>query len=126
MFYFFKNKRDTLLTFVPVAGAFSFTFLVFWISGVKVNLFVLAFLPLLTGLGVDYGLFQVIKHRGGQNSLYPQTALVAAALSTWVGFGVLALAQHPVLFIMGLSACLGIAGAGLSALFLLPPLLEEE
>ena len=126
VFYFFKNKRDTLLTFVPVAGAFSFTFLVFWISGVKVNLFVLAFLPLLTGLGVDYGLFQVIKHRGGQNSLYPQTALVAAALSTWVGFGVLALAQHPVLFIMGLSACLGIAGAGLSALFLLPPLLEDE
>lgn len=126
VFYFFRNKRDTLLTFVPVAGAFSFTFLVFWLTGIQVNLFVLAFLPLLTGLGVDYGLFQIIKRRAGQPALYPQTALVAAALSTWVGFGVLALAQHPVLFIMGLSACLGIAGAALSALFLLPPLLEDE
>lgn len=127
IFYFFKNLRDTLLTFIPVAGAFSFTFLVFWAAGIQVNLFILAFLPLLTGLGVDYGLFQVIKHRAGQNSaLYPQNALVAASLSTFIGFGVLALAQHNVLFIIGLSACLGIAGAALSALFLLPPLLEAE
>ena len=125
--YFFKNLRDTLLTFIPVAGAFSFTFLVFWLAGIQVNLFILAFLPLLTGLGVDYGLFQVIKHRAGHNSvLYPQNALVAASLSTFIGFGVLALAEHNVLFIIGLSACLGIAGAALSALFLLPPLLEAE
>lgn len=126
IFWFFKNKRDTLLTFVPVAGAFSFTFLVFWLAGVKVNLFILAFLPLLTGLGVDYGLFELIKHRAGKSTLYPQTALAAAALSTFIGFGVLALAQHAVLFIIGLSACVGIAGAALSALFLLPPLLEDE
>ena len=110
-----------------MAGAFSFTFLVFWLAGIQVNLFILAFLPLLTGLGVDYGLFQVIKHRAGHNSvLYPQNALVAASLSTFIGFGVLALAEHNVLFIIGLSACLGIAGAALSALFLLPPLLEAE
>lgn len=126
IFWFFRNKRDTLLTFVPVAGAFSFTFLVFWLAGVKVNLFILAFLPLLMGLGVDYGLFEVIKHRAGKSTLYPQAALTAAALSTFIGFGVLALADHAVLFIMGLSACLGIAGAALSALFLLPPLLEDE
>ena len=98
----------------------------FWLAGVKVNLFILAFLPLLTGLGVDYGLFEVIKHRAGKSTLYPQAALTAAALSTFIGFGVLALADHAVLFIMGLSACLGIAGAALSALFLLPPLLEDE
>ncbi len=127
VYWFFKDWRRTLLAFVPVAGAFSLTFLVFWLCGIRVNLFVLVFLPLLTGLGVDYGLFQLVKTRAGaDSSFYPSRALAAAALSTLAGFGTLALADHAVLFIIGLSCCLGIGGAALSALFLLPPLLEDK
>lgn len=127
VFAVFRNARETLLCFVPVVLAGGFTFGCFWAFGVKVNLFVLVFLPLLTGLGIDYGIFQVMKFRsaGQARTLYPPAALWAAALSTLAGFGVLSFAKHGVLFIMGLSSFLGICGAILAAQFILPAFLED-
>lgn len=128
VFAVFKNIKETALCFVPVVLAGCFTFGCFWLFDVQVNLFVLVFLPLLMGLGIDYGIFQVMKYRaGGQERLiYPPAALWTAALSTLAGFGVLALAKHGVLFIMGLSSFLGICGALLAAQFILPALLEDS
>ena len=122
-----KNLRETLFCFIPVILAGCFTFGCFWAFGVKVNLFVLVFLPLLTGLGIDYGIFQVMKFRSGgrAHAVYPPAALWTAGLSTLAGFGVLALAKHGVLFIMGLSSFLGICGAMLAAQFILPAFLED-
>ncbi|MGN1057942.1 MAG: hypothetical protein ACI4Q7_01120, partial [Candidatus Avelusimicrobium sp.] len=128
VFLVLKNLRETLLCFIPVVLAGGFTFGCFWAFGVKVNLFVLVFLPLLTGLGIDYGIFQVMKFRsaGEERVIYPPAALWTAALSTLAGFGVLAFARHGVLFIMGLSSFLGICGAILAAQFVLPALLENK
>lgn len=128
VFFVFKNARETFLCFVPVVLAGCFTFGCFWAFGIKVNLFVLVFLPLLTGLGIDYGIFQVMKSRAGneERMIYPPAALWTAALSTLAGFGVLALAKHGVLFIMGISSFLGICGAILAAQFILPAFLEEN
>lgn len=128
VFLVLKNLRETLFCFVPVVLAGCFTFGCFWAFGVKVNLFVLVFLPLLTGLGIDYGIFQVMKFRSGgrEHTVYPPTALWTAGLSTLAGFGVLALAKHGVLFIMGLSSFLGICGAMLAAQFILPAFLENK
>lgn len=124
----FRNARETLLCFIPVVLAGGFTFGCFWAFSVKVNLFVLVFLPLLTGLGIDYGIFQVMKFRSakGDRIIYPPAALWTAAFSTLAGFGVLAFAKHGVLFIMGLSSFLGICGAILAAQFVLPALLENK
>lgn len=124
----FRNVRETLLCFIPVILAGGFTFGCFWAFGVKVNLFVLVFLPLLTGLGIDYGIFQVMKFRAAKEEriIYPPAALWTAALSTLAGFGVLAFARHGVLFIMGLSSFLGIGGAILAAQFILPAFLENK
>lgn len=123
-----KNVRETLLCFVPVVLAGCFTFGCFWAFHIKVNLFVLVFLPLLMGLGIDYGIFQVMKFRSGaaERQVYPPAALWTAGLSTLAGFGVLALAKHGVLFIMGLSSFLGICGAVLAAQFVLPAFLEDK
>lgn len=128
VFLVLKNLRETLFCFIPVILAGCFTFGCFWAFGVKVNLFVLVFLPLLTGLGIDYGIFQVMKFRSGgrEHAIYPPAALWTAGLSTLAGFGVLALANHGVLFIMGLSSFLGICGAMLSAQFILPAFLEDK
>lgn len=128
VFAVFKKLRETLFCFIPVVLAGGFTFGCFWAFGVKVNLFVLVFLPLLTGLGIDYGIFQVMKFRSGgrEHAVYPPTALWTAGLSTLAGFGVLALAKHGVLFIMGLSSFLGICGAILAAQFVLPAFLEDK
>lgn len=127
VFLVLKNLRETLFCFVPVVLAGCFTFGCFWAFGVKVNLFVLVFLPLLTGLGIDYGIFQVMKFRSGgrEHVIYPPAALWTSGLSTLAGFGVLALAKHGVLFIMGLSSFLGICGAMLAAQFILPAFLED-
>ena len=123
----FKNWKYSLLTFVPVLAGACMIFGGFAIWRIQVNLFVLIFLPLLMGLGIDYGIFQVMKYtHPEQEKLYPNRALLAAGLSTLVGFGVLAVAMHPVLKMMGVSALFGITGAALGALFLLPPFLEER
>lgn len=124
----FKSWKLAGMCFVPVVLAGCFTFGCFGALGIKVNLFVLVFLPLLMGLGIDYGIFQVMKFRPGAESetVYPPAALLTAALSTLAGFGVLAFARHGVLFIMGLSSFLGICGALLAAWFVLPAFLEDE
>ncbi|MBQ9971533.1 MAG: hypothetical protein IJP25_05380 [Elusimicrobiaceae bacterium] len=122
----FKNTKEVLGSFVPVVLAGCFTFGCFALFKVEVNLFVLVFLPLLMGLGIDYGIFQVMKFGSNHQHLYPPVALLTAALSTLAGFGVLACAEHSVLKIMGLSSFLGISGAMLASLFVLPALLEKK
>ena len=122
----FKKLKTALLTFIPVVLAAGFTFGCFWLLQVQVNLFILVFLPLLMGLGIDYGIFQVMKTQAGKPTAYPPSALLAAGLSTLAGFGVLIGANHGVLFIMGLSSFLGVGGAMLASLFILPAFLEQK
>ena len=121
----FRNYKETLLCFIPVLLGSCFLFGCLALFHVKVNLFGLIFLPLLIGLGLDYAIFQLIKHRSKQEELtqlYPTRALLAAGLSTLAGFGVLILAKHSVLFMMGICALLGIGGTVLVSLFILPAL----
>lgn len=124
----FKRFKAVLFSFIPVLLGSCILFGCLSLFKVQVNLFGLIFLPLLVGLGIDYAIFQLMKQRAGQENLaelYPPQALLAAALSTLAGFGVLVLAHHAVLFIMGLCALLGIGGAVLAALFILPSLWEH-
>lgn len=123
----FRKFKDTLVCFVPVVCGACVTFGCFALFGVRVNLFVLVFLPLLMGLGIDYGIFQVIKYkRGADRALYPPRALMAAGLSTLAGFGVLIAARHEVLFMMGFSSFVGISAAVCVSLFILPAFLERK
>ncbi len=121
----FKNVREVLLCFVPVVLGGCVLFGCLALFKLHVNLFGLIFLPLLIGLGIDYAIFQLLKYRGGSAQI-PTRALVAAGLSTLAGFGVLVLAKHAVLFMMGVCALLGIGGAVLAAVFVLPAFLEKH
>ena len=121
----FKSIKKALFAFIPVVLAVCFTFGCFALFKVEVNLFALVFLPLLMGLGIDYGIFQLEKAETAVNQLYPPVALVVAGLSTLAGFGVLIVAHHPVLHIMGISSCLGIGSAMLASLLILPSILEH-
>ena len=123
----FRRLKEALLCFIPVVLGGCVLFGVLALSGVQVNLFGLIFLPLLVGLGIDYAIFQLMKYRAGEeaSAVYPVQALLAAGLSTLVGFGVLALAQHTVLFMMGLCALIGIGGAVAAAVWVLPAFLKR-
>lgn len=121
-----KRFTHAALAFVPVLCAFAAVFGVLGAFGVPVNFFVFIFLPLLTGIGVDYGIFQLVRHRARGTdyaAAYPARALWAAGLSTLAGFGVLVFARHAVLFIIGASSFLGIAGALFGSFVILPALL---
>lgn len=124
----FRRIKDVLLCFVPIVLGGCFLFGMLALSRVRVNLFGLIFMPLLIGLGIDYAIFQLMKRRSADinmQGLYPAGALAAAGVSTLIGFGVLVLADHSVLFIMGLCALIGIGGTVLAALFILPAFFEK-
>lgn len=124
----FRRLPETLLCFVPVVLGACALVGVLALVRLPVNLFGLIFLPLLVGLGIDYAIFQLMKLRAGKSGLaplYPPQALLAAGLSTLAGFGVLILAKHAVLFMMGFCALVGIGAAVLIAMFVLPPLWER-
>ncbi|MBR3631907.1 MAG: hypothetical protein IKN49_02430 [Elusimicrobiaceae bacterium] len=125
----FKNFKETLLCFVPVVLGGCILFGCLAVFDVQVNLFGLIFLPLLIGLGIDYAIFQLMKFHSQETPphlLYPTKALLAAGLSTLAGFGVLVLAKHAVLCMMGLCALLGIGGAIGVALWILPAFKEQK
>lgn len=124
----FKSFKQALFCFIPVLLGGCLLFGLLALCNIQVNLFGLIFLPLLVGLGIDYAIFQMMKFQSSKNSvntLYPTRALLAAGLSTLIGFGVLILAKHTVLFMMGLCSLLGIGGAILSAVWILPALWEH-
>ena len=124
----FKNFKETLLCFVPVILGGCVLFGCLAAGKIQVNLFGLIFLPLLVGLGIDYAIFQLMKYRLQSHTattVYPTQALLAAGLSTLAGFGVLVLAKHAVLFMMGLCALLGIGGAIGAAVWILPAFRER-
>lgn len=124
----FKSIKKALLAFIPVSLAAAFTFVCFWLFRIEVNLFVLVFLPLLIGLGIDYAIFQLIRAEADPvvRAAQAPAALWTAALSTLAGFGVLIFARHQVLFMMGFASFLGVGGAMLAAQFILPSFLEEK
>lgn len=123
----FGSFKKALWAFIPVGLAAAATFAGFWLLRIEVNLFALVFLPLLMGLGIDYGIFQLVRAEvaSTEKEAYPSAALWTAALSTLAGFGVLIFAQHGVLFIMGISSFLGVGSAMLAAQFILPAFLEQ-
>ena len=76
-------------------------------------------MPLLIGLGIDYGVFMIFKFKG-RSELHPTRAVIIAALSTLIGFGSLMAGQHKVLFGIGFMVFIGIASSILAAIFIVP------
>ena len=125
LFLIFRSLRLALLAILPsVLGLCGF--LIFAaVFRVDINLMGLYAMPLLIGLGADYGIFMVYQKRTGK-SLHPTKALIVAALSTMIGFGSLMAASHPVLFLIGFMIFTGISVAALSRIFILAPLLNSR
>ena len=106
-----------LLTFLLMAG------LMGW-SGVKLNYFNVAFVPVLFGVAVDGGVHIVTRHRDGASagSVVAETgrAITGALLTTAFGFGALLLAEHPGLRSVGELMLLGLVANFVACLVALP------
>jgi predicted exporter len=116
-----RDWRRALLCFLPCWCGMAAFFVVLAVSGAECNLSGFFVFPMLLGLGVNYGVFMVRqRERGGT---HPTRAVLATALTTLAGFGALLLAEHKVLFIMGLGAFTGVLTAMIVSVLILPPLL---
>lgn len=89
------------------------------VLGIPLNVFSMVAAVLIIGLGVDYGVFMVMR-RGMEEGLGTKKAVLVSGLTTLAAFGALALASHPALHTIGVAVLLGIGAAVPSALLVIP------
>jgi predicted exporter len=117
--FFFRNIRMVAAALAPVVSALAVMALFTVLSGGQFNMMHLLMGIMVTGLSIDYGIFMVCAVRDGHTASTVR-AVVLCALSTISGFGILALAQHPVIKSLGETVLAGI-GASLPAALLVTP-----
>ncbi|ABA89893.1 exporter, putative [Syntrophotalea carbinolica DSM 2380] len=118
---FFRRMEFTLLAMVPLLSGIVAVLVLMRLSGGSFNLFNVVALPLVIGLGADYGIFMVCKLRSGAD-LGTSRAVLVSGLTTVAGFGALVLARHPGLHTLGCTVLVGVGMAIPVALLLLPAL----
>ncbi len=120
-----RRPAQILLALLPVVtGLVVMLGTMGWL-GMEFNLFNIVATILVIGLGVDYGIFMVCRGEPGEDRATRQAVLVAG-LTTLVGFGALAFAEHPALYSIGTTVLLGIGGAVPTALLVVPALQRER
>lgn len=110
-----RNARRWLAAAVPPLSGLAAVIGWLGLSATPLNIFHVAAFPLVIGMGVGFGIFQI----SGGRILMPlatDKAMLATGLSTLGGFGALALAKHPALHSMGLTVLVGVGVALAAAL----------
>ncbi len=108
-----------IITFIPILLSWLWILGLMGLFGLKFNIVNIIICTFIFGLGIDYSIFvmrgltQDFKF-GLQNLLSYKKSIILSAVTTLVGIGVLAFAQHPALQSIALLAIIGI----LSVIFL--------
>jgi len=127
-----RSVADTLLVLIPLSLAGLLTVGGAVLFNLPFNFANVIALPLILGVGVDYGVYIVQRGRAAANSdinlLQTGTAraVLFGALITVANFGNLALSSHPGTRSMGLLLTVGLSMTVLCALVLLPSLLAKR
>lgn len=132
LFLDFRKLRETALSLGPlVIGIVWMLGTMGWL-GLPMNFMNIFVSTMIIGIGVDYGIHMVHRHRefAGETRARRQGGLVEtgkaitlAALSTIVGFGSLAQSHYPGLSSMGKVAILGALSTSIVAITVLPAFL---
>ena len=112
-------------TLLPLAFGLLWTFGAMGWLGLKIDLMNSVFVIFIIGVGEDYSVFLVTSKldewRGQpQRTASTSASVLISASTTIFGFGVLVLANHPVLFSMGTTVLLGMGFAFIATLILTP------
>jgi predicted exporter len=111
LFLSLRSPRRVLDVAAPLGAAALATCGVLALSGVQLSIFHLVGLVLVVAVGSNYSLFFDRAAPAGQERERTVVSLVFAALTTVIGFGLLALSQVPVLSAIGSTVGLGAAMA---------------
>jgi len=125
-----RSLREALIVMSPLVLGMLWMGGLMWVLGMKLNLFNMVVLPSIIGIGVDTGVH--IRHRyreEGPGSLHfvlrrTGPAVAMATITTIVGYTGLIMASHPGLQSIGELAVVGLSATLVSALLVLPALLE--
>lgn len=119
----FRNLRRATLALFPAIFGVVTTFGLLGLLQIPLNIFHIVALPLVIGLGADYGIFMVFQEI---KEPAPSTikAVKISGMTTLAGFGVLVFARHPSLHSLGATVATGVSAALICAVFILPHLLR--
>jgi hypothetical protein len=126
----FRRVRAVLLGLAPLAVGVTLTLGVMGACGVPLNPANMIALPLVVGVGVDYGVHVLHDYRaraaGRAFALRPAVGrgVLIKALTTVLGFGTLVIARHRGMASLGLTLTLGVTFCMIAALVWLPALLR--
>jgi hypothetical protein len=126
----FRSLRETLLVLTPLIIGVLWMIGSMYLFDMKFNFFNIVVLPSIIGLGEDHGVH--IYHRykeEGPGSLsyvlrHTGVAILMCALTTLVGYSGLITANHPGLNSIGKLAAIGVASTFLTAVVVLPAILQ--
>lgn len=125
----FRSLRTALLAMTPLAlGCISMLGVMGW-TGLAFNPANTIALPLILGVGVNYGVYMMHDYRQSTERRYflcrrLARAIGLSALTTIVGFASLLCAKHWGMISIGLVLSIGVSACLVNVLFLLPPLLN--
>ncbi len=123
----FKSLQYALLAMLPLGVGVLQTFGLLGLLDVALNPANLIALPLILGIGVDYGvhILHEFREQQGPYRMSPATAVAVLvdALTTLVGFGSLMIASHQGLQSLGRVLTLGVTCCLFTSLVMLPAML---
>lgn len=122
----FRKLAAVIAVLAPVLSALSAMAIFCFFTGRLLNMMHLIMGIMVIGLSVDYGIFTVCSRLDGANEEIKTStkAVNICAVSSLVGFGVLAFAEHPALNALGVTVLVGIGLAWPTAVFVSPRLLS--
>lgn len=125
-----RRPGDFIMAALPFVAGMSWTLALFVVTGMGLNLASQLALPVLIGIGVDFGVHTIHRWRepGGEDLGHVVSTMGAslwlAGLTMLIGFGMLLLAQYRGLVYFGLVLFIGIFLSIVGAMFGLPALIK--
>jgi predicted exporter/SAM-dependent methyltransferase len=130
VFLFFLDWRLSLAVLAPIVFALCATLGTLKIMGHPLDIPSIMLWIVIMGMGIDYAIYYVCTYQRYPDERHPamdtiKVAVFLAAATTFIGFGVLALARHSLLRSIGLVSLLGIGYSLIGAYFILPFLMKQ-
>jgi predicted RND superfamily exporter protein len=128
VFWQVRSIGQTLITISPLALAFWWTFGILGAFDLKLSLFNVPILPAILGIGVDNGVYltaAIRREDSTQTGLHRSVdetgrAILAATMTTAVGFGAFLVADSGGLRTIGQLAVIGISATAVASLLAVP------
>lgn len=130
VFLFFLDWRLSLSVLTPIVFALMATLGTLKLLGHPLDIPGIMLWIVIMGMGIDYAIYYVCTYQRYPDENSPamntiKLSIFLSAATTFVGFGVLALAKHSLLRSIGLVSLLGIGYSLLGAYFILPTLMQK-